>query len=62
MAWVLDRLGSVEISEIGDEPQVVEQGAAKLLVRVSRRREEIAEPATEWLLRAWRRHREACGA
>ena len=47
MAWVLDRLGSVRLDDVGDEPLVVEQGAARLLVRVNRHHAEIEEAASE---------------
>ena len=47
MAWVLDRLGSLRIDDVGDEPLVVEQGAARLLVRVNRHHAEIEEAASE---------------
>ena len=47
MAWVLDRLGSVALDDVGDEPLVVEQGAARLLVRVNRHRAEIEETPSE---------------
>ena len=47
MAWVLDRLGSVRVDDVGDEPLVVEQGAARLLVRVNRHHAEIEETASE---------------
>jgi ATP-dependent helicase/nuclease subunit A len=43
MAWVLDRLGSLRIDDVGDEPLVLEQGAARLLVRVNRHHAEIEE-------------------
>jgi ATP-dependent helicase/nuclease subunit A len=47
MAWVLDRLGSVPIDDIGDEPRVVEQGSARLLVRVNRHGGEVEEAPSE---------------
>ena len=45
MAWVLDRLGSLSLDEVGDEPHVVEQGAARILVRVNRHHAEAEETA-----------------
>jgi hypothetical protein len=36
IGWVLDRLGSVPIDEVGTEPVVIEQGEARLLLRVNR--------------------------
>ena len=47
MAWVLDRLGSFQIDEVGDEPLVVDQGTARLLVRVDRHHAEMEEAASE---------------
>jgi ATP-dependent helicase/nuclease subunit A len=47
MAWVLDRLGSLRVEDVGDEPLVVEQGAARLLVRVNRHQAEIEETVRE---------------
>ena len=41
IGWVLDRLGSVPIDEAGAEPVVIEQGEARLLLRVNR---FVAEP------------------
>jgi ATP-dependent exoDNAse (exonuclease V) beta subunit len=46
MGWVLDRLGSVPLDEIRDGGLVVEKGAAKLLVRVTRQLAEAEEAAT----------------
>ena len=40
MGWVLDRLGSVAIDDVGDEPVVVEHGRARLMLRVDRYRPE----------------------
>ncbi len=40
MGWVLDRLGSVAIDDVGDEPVVVEHGQARLLLHVDRYRPE----------------------
>jgi ATP-dependent helicase/nuclease subunit A len=47
MAWVLDRLGSFQIDEVGDEPLVVDQGTARLLVRINRHHAEMEEAASE---------------
>jgi ATP-dependent exoDNAse (exonuclease V) beta subunit len=47
MAWVLDRLGSVSLDDVGDEALVVEQGAARLLLRVTRHHVELEETASE---------------
>jgi ATP-dependent exoDNAse (exonuclease V) beta subunit len=47
MAWVLDRLGSVSLDDVGDDPLVVEQGAARLLVHVNRHLAEVEETAGE---------------
>jgi ATP-dependent helicase/nuclease subunit A len=40
MGWVLERLGSVAIDDVGDEPVVVEHGQARLLLHVDRYRPE----------------------
>ena len=45
MAWVLDRLGSVALDEVGDEPLSRRAGAARLLVRVDRHRPRPREAA-----------------
>ncbi len=36
IGWVRDRLGSVPIDEVGAEPVMIEQGEARLLLRVNR--------------------------
>lgn len=43
IGWVLDRLGSVSIDDVDTEPVVIEQGEARLLLRVNRYAPE-AEP------------------
>jgi ATP-dependent exoDNAse (exonuclease V) beta subunit len=47
MGWVLDRLGSVAIDAVGEEPVVVEHGQARLLLRVDRYRPEPEPAAVE---------------
>jgi ATP-dependent helicase/nuclease subunit A len=47
MGWVLDRLGSVAIDEVEDDPVVIEHGHARLLLRVNRYRPEPEEAAAE---------------
>jgi ATP-dependent helicase/nuclease subunit A len=48
MGWVLERLGSIDLNEVGPDPTVVEKGQARLLLRVDRYRpeaEQESEPA-----------------
>jgi ATP-dependent helicase/nuclease subunit A len=47
IGWVLDRLGSVAIDDVCDEPVLVEQGDAQLLVRVDRYWPQADEAAAE---------------
>ncbi|HEU0303102.1 MAG TPA: UvrD-helicase domain-containing protein, partial [Gaiellaceae bacterium] len=41
IGWVLERLGSVAIDEVGEEPVLVERGTARLLLRVTRATESV---------------------
>ena len=43
MGWVLERLGSIDVNEVGSDPTVVEQGQARLLLRIDRHRPEAEE-------------------
>ncbi len=47
MGWVLDRLGSVDVNEVGPDPLVVEKGQARLLLRVDRYHPEADEAPEE---------------